>query len=331
MSIWNRESSKEATSQGNSPMQERWERQVLQDIALEGIKERRRARRWGIFFKLAFLAYLLLLVVLVRDWDFGLGGDPAPSAHTAVVRVDGAIAPGGDNSAQNIIRGLQNAFDHESTRAVVLHINSPGGSPVQSAQINDEVQRLKAMHPDIPVYAVADDMFTSGAYYLAVSADEIYVSPATLIGSIGVLFNGFGAEEAIQRLGIERRLYTAGENKAFLDPFSSADPDDVAWLQDLLDDIHQQFISAVRDGRGDRLNGDDSLFSGLVWNGEQGVELGLADGLGNLNYVAREVVGVDELRDFTPRRSFLDQFGSRLGSSVTNAALDALGGRQGLQ
>ena len=331
MSIWNRKSAAQAGQDGTMGMEARWEREVLRDVALEGIKERRRARRWGIFFKLAFLAYLVLLVVLARGWTFGLTPDPEPSAHTAVVKINGTIAPGGDNSAERIVRGLRNAFEHSGTRGVVLHINSPGGSPVQAAQVNDEVIRLREAHPEIPVYAVAEDMFTSGAYYVAVSAQEIYVNRATLIGSIGVLFNGFGADEAIERLGIERRLYTAGENKGFLDPFSAADPGDVAWIEDLLDEIHGQFVDAVRDGRGDRLTDNDNLFTGLVWTGSQGVELGLADGFGSIHYVARDLVGVEELRDFTPRRSLLDQFGGRLGAGFANALTDWLSGLHGLR
>ena len=331
MSIWSRRSASGGSDRGMSDMEQRWERDALRDIALEGIRERRRARRWGIFFKLAFLAYLILVLALARGWVTDFTAEPEPGAHTAVVRVSGAIMPGGDNSAERIVKGLQRAFADDGTRAVVLQINSPGGSAVQAGHINDEVRRLREAHPDIPLYAVAEDMFTSGAYYLAVSSDRIFVSEATLIGSIGVLFNSFGADEAMERLGIERRLYTAGENKAFLDPFSPADPEDVAWLGELLDDIHQQFIHAVREGRGDQLADDDALFSGLVWTGAQGVELGLADEFGSVHSVARDVVGVEELRDFTPRRTLLDQLSGRVSTAATNAVLEWLSGSPGVQ
>ncbi|MCC5856829.1 MAG: S49 family peptidase [Ectothiorhodospiraceae bacterium] len=295
---------------------ERWEREALRDIALEGIRERRLARRWGIFFKLLFLGYLFLVLALARGWVFG--PDPGPREHTAVVKVSGVLLPDSSNRAELVIRGLQAAFRDSGTRAVVLYVNSPGGSPVQASQINDEVRRLKEAYPEIPVYAVADDMFTSGAYYLAVSADRIFVDRATMIGSIGVIAQGFGVDEALDRLGIERRLYTAGESKALLDPFSPEREEDVAWIEGLLDEIHQQFIDAVRTGRGDRLADNADLFSGLVWTGQQGVELGLADDIGSLHSVARDVVGVEHLKDFTVRPNLLQQLGGRIGSSVMN-------------
>lgn len=294
----------------------RWEREALREIALEGVRERRLARRWGIFFKLLFLGYLVLVLALAQGWIFG--PDTGPSEHTAVVKVNGVLLPDSNNRAELVIRGLQAAFRDNGTRAVVLHINSPGGSPVQASQINDEVRRLKELHPDIPVYAVADDMFTSGAYYLAVSADRIFVDRGTMIGSIGVIAQGFGLDEAMERLGIERRLYTAGESKALLDPFSPEREEDVAWIQGLLDEIHQQFIDAVREGRGDRLADDDYLFSGLVWTGQQGIELGLADDIGSLHSVARDVVGVERLKDFTARPNLLQQLGARIGAGFAN-------------
>ncbi len=310
---------------------ERWERQALRDIALEGIRERRLARRWGIFFKLLFFAYLIFVLFAFRGVDFGLTSEATPAEHTAVVKVNGMLLPDGNNSAELITRGLREAFRNEGTRAVVMHINSPGGSPVQASQINDEVRRLKEEYPDIPVYAVAEDMFTSGAYYLAVSADRIFVDQSTMIGSIGVIAQGFGLEEAIEKLGIERRLYTAGESKAFLDPFSPEREEDVQWIQGVLDEVHQQFIDAVRTGRGDNLVENDELFTGLVWTGRRGIELGLADELGSLSYVAREVVGVDTVRDFTPRQNILQQLSGRLGSSIGERIAQMVLGEPGLR
>ncbi len=300
----------------------RWEREALREIALEGVRERRLARRWGIFFKLAFLAYLVFVLSLGRGWVFP--GDTGPSEHTAVVRVTGVLLPDSNNRAELVIRGLQSAFRDSGTRAVVLHINSPGGSAVQASQINDEVRRLRDAHPDIPVYAVADDMFTSGAYYLAVSADRIFVDRGTMIGSIGVIAQSFGLDEALQRLGIERRLYTAGESKALLDPFSPEREEDVEWIHGMLGEIHQQFIDAVKEGRGDRLADDPDLFSGLVWTGQQGIELGLADEIGNLHTVAREVVGAEHLRDFTVRPNLLQQLGGRIGTGLMNRVEELL-------
>lgn len=305
---------------------ERWERDALRDLVLEGVRERRRSRRWNIFFRFLFLGYLVLLLVLFRGFDFGLGADETQGPHAAVVKINGTLMADGANRAENIIRGLRNAFEDERTAGVVLHINSPGGSPVQSSQINDEIRRLRESYPDTPIYAVAEDMFTSGAYYAAVSVDRIFVDRGTLIGSIGVLINGFGVHEAMDQIGVERRLYTAGENKGFLDPFSEADPEDEAWTRSLLEEIHGQFIQAVRAGRGDKLSEDADLFSGLIWTGEQGIELGLADELGGLHRVVSEVIQVDEIRDFTPRPNVLQQFAGRFGASVGEKIVSGLFG-----
>lgn len=296
---------------------ERWEREALREVAQEGIRERRRARRWSIFFRLAFLIYLFLLLFAFRGLDLGLGGEREETGpHAAVVKVNGVIMADGTTRAETVIRGLRRAFEDSSTSGVILQINSPGGSPVQASQINNEIRRLKEKYPDTPVYAVGEDMFTSGAYYLAVSADKIFVDRATMIGSIGVLMNGFGFTDAMDKLGVQRRLYTAGDNKGLLDPFSEERDEDVAWIQGLLDEIHEQFIDAVRDGRGDRLSDDDSLFSGLVWTGEEGVRLGLADEIGSVHDVARNELDTDNLRDFTPRPSFFDRFAGRVGVSL---------------
>jgi len=309
---------------------ERWEREALRDIAMEGIKERRRARRWGIFFKALFIGYLILLLALTQGWVLA-ENDAAAGPHAAVVRISGAIMPDGPNRAENIIRGLRNAFENAQSNGVILHVNSPGGSPVQSSLINDEIRRLKELHPDKPFFAVAEDMITSGAYYVAVSADRIFVDRSTMIGSIGVLMNSFGFNEAINKLGVERRLYTSGESKGFLDPFSEEKPEDVAWVQGMLDDIHMNFIDAVKTGRGDRLSDDENLFSGLVWTGQQGIDLGLADEFGSLLQVARDELNTDEIRDYTPQPNVLQALANRLGASVGEKIVSSLTGQPGLR
>ncbi|MDN3518466.1 S49 family peptidase [Aquisalimonas lutea] len=294
---------------------DRWERDALREVALEGIRERRRTRRWGIVFKSLFLAYLVFVLVLAMDWFPGTS-ETVEGPHAALVEVDGAIMPGGQNDAETVNRALRRAFENSGVRGVIVEVNSPGGSPVQASRINEEIRRLKQQYPETPLYVVAGDMFTSGAYYLAVSADRIYVDRATLVGSIGVLMNGFGFHEAMERLGIERRLYTAGENKAFMDPFSEEDPEDVERIKALLDDIHGQFINAVQQGRGDKLADNDELFSGRVWTGARSIELGLADEIGTTQHVVRDVIGVQETRDYTIRPSLLERFGRGIGTAV---------------
>jgi len=304
-----------------------WERQALRDIALEGIAERRRARRWSIAFRLIFLSLFLLSFGLTQGWFNALIDGRAPGAHTAVVRVSGFIGAGGESSAEDVIGALRAAFNDTATQGVILHVNSPGGSPVHAAQINEAIAELRAAHAHVPLYVVADDVFASAAYYLAVSADAIYVNPATIVGSIGVLYNGFGFDRAIDTLGIERRLYTAGASKAALDPFSPVDEGAVAELQALLDEVHALFIDAVKAGRGDRLQASDEvLYSGRVWTGAQGVEIGLADGFGRIDQVAREVIGAERRVDFTPRRSLLDELVGRASYEVTHTLLRAWGG-----
>ncbi|WP_290652265.1 S49 family peptidase [Aquisalimonas sp.] len=294
---------------------DRWEREALRELALEGIRERRRGRRWGIFFKALFFGYLVLVLALALGW---LPGTTETTArpHAAMVEVDGVILPGGENDAETINRALRRAFSGEQSRGVILEVNSPGGSPVQANRINQEIRRLKEEYPDTPLYVVAGDMFTSGAYYLAVSADAIYVDPATMVGSIGVMMNGFGFHEAMERLGIERRLHTAGESKAFMDPFSEERPEDVERLQRLLDSIHEQFIEAVREGRGDKLTDDDTIFSGEVWTGPESIELGLVDDIGSVQHVVRDVIGVEHMRDYTIRPNLLERFGRGIGVAI---------------
>lgn len=302
---------------------DRWEREALREVALEGIRERRRSRRWGILFKALFIGYLFLILALVMGWFPGTSDTPT-GPHAALVEVDGAIMPGGENDADTVGRALRRAFADDESRGVILEVNSPGGSPVQASRINQEIRRLKEEYPETPFYVVAGDMFTSGAYYLAVSADQIYVDQASLVGSIGVLMNGFGFHEAMERLGIERRLHTAGEHKAFMDPFSEEDPDDVERLQGLLDDIHGQFIAAVQEGRGDRLADDDRIFSGDVWTGTESIELGLADEIGSVQYVVRDVIGVERTRDYTVRPNILERFGRGVGVAIGDTLAEKL-------
>lgn len=297
--------------------EERWQRDLLNRLAFASLAEQRRARRWNLAFKFSLLAYLIvvLLIYLPGEW-FEVDKD---EPHTALVEVRGIITDSSEASADRIVSGLRAAFENENTKGVILRINSPGGSPVQASYINDEVLRLREEFPDIPLYAVISDIGASGGYYVAASADKIYASQSSLVGSIGVLMNGFGFVEAMDKLGVERRLLTAGERKGFLDPFSPTKPEEVEHVQNMLKEIHQQFIDAVRKGRGDRLSSDESIFSGLVWTGERSVELGLVDEIGSSAYVAREVIGAENIVDFTPGRSFLEQLAKRFGASVAES------------
>ncbi len=299
-----------------------WEKDLIARIALAGLAEQRRARRWGIFFKSAALLYLVVLlgVLLVQP-----GAPLVPvEDHTALVDVKGVIADDSDANADRIVSGLRAAFEAASARGVIVRINSPGGSPVQAGYINDEIKRLKKMHPDKPVYAVIEDICASGGYYIAVAADAIYADKASLVGSIGVLMNGFGFTGTMEKLGVERRLITAGENKGFLDPFSPLQKAHVEHMRRVLKTTHQQFIRVVQEGRGDRLADDDRIFSGLIWTGEQGLELGLVDQLGSAGYVAREVIGAERIVDYTPKLSPLERFSQQLGATLGNVLAEVL-------
>jgi len=295
---------------------ERWEREVLRDIAAEGIKERRRARRWGIFFKSLLFIYLFALLAMSPSCQWRGFGGTTTGAHTAVVDVSGEIGADSPANADRIIKGLENAFAADGVKGVILNINSPGGSPVQADRVNRAITRLRKAHPDIPLYAVAGDICASGAYYIAVAADRIYANPASIVGSVGVLMNGFGFVDAMDKLGITRRLYTAGKNKAFLDPFSPVKERHVEHIHQMLDQIHQQFIERVKEGRGDRLADDDQLFSGLVWTGSRARELGLIDNYGSVDSVARDVIGAEQTVNYTPARSLLERLAERAGASA---------------
>ncbi len=298
------------------------EHEILRDLALEGVRERRRARRWGIFFKFLLSAYLLALLLMTPACEMLTSGDSTSRPHTAVVQIDGVIAPDAPASAARIIDALHPAYRSEGTKGVMLRIDSPGGSPVEAGRVADEITRLRDEHPDIPVYAVAGNLLTSGAYYIAAAADAIYADKASLVGSIGVVMGSFGVTEAMDQLGVERRLYTAGQDKGFLDPFSPVDEEQVAHVERMLDEIHQQFIDVVREGRGDRLEADDeTLFSGRFWTGERGVEMGLVDGLRGPGHVARELVGTEIMVDYTPRRNLVDRLSDRVGASVARTLI----------
>ncbi|MFA5627536.1 MAG: S49 family peptidase [Thiohalomonadaceae bacterium] len=301
-----------------------WERDLLNRLAFASLNEQRRARRWGIFFK--GLMFLYLFGLLLFMWPDGMGSRAGKTGqHTALVDLKGMIADGTAASADNIITGLRNAFADKRTAGVILRINSPGGSPVQSGYIYDEIKRLREEYPDIPLYAVVSDMCASGGYYVAAAADAIYANKASVVGSIGVLMNGFGFVDAMDKLGVERRLLTAGEHKGFLDPFSPSQPEEEAHIKGLLNDIHSQFTSAVKEGRGDRLRDDPSLFSGLVWTGEQSVELGLVDELASASDVARTVVGAEDIVDFTPRPHYFEKLAASLGTAIANGLGTVLG------
>ena len=296
-----------------------WERAVIERLAGAALQEQRRARRWGIFFKLLTFAYVTVIILMAVDW--GTRGQTS-GKHTALVEVSGVIAPGTDASAERVMAALQAAFKDENTQGVVVRINSPGGSPVQSNNIYEEMRRLRKKHPTVPLYAVVEDLGASGGYYVAAGADRIYVGRSSIVGSIGVRMDSFGVTGLMEKLGVERRLLTAGENKGFLDPFLPVDPTQRAHAQALLEDVHRQFIGAVRDGRGKRLKETPDMFSGLVWTGQKSVELGLADAFGSLDYVAREVVKAEKVVDFTQKENLAEKFARRLGAGAANAVLE---------
>lgn len=305
------------------PSGPQWERAVLEKVALAAIQEQRRSRQWGMFFKMMVLLYLFALLFIGMGW-FG-GSEASKGSHTALVDVSGVIAPGSMASADKVIAGMQAAFKDRNTKGVILRINSPGGSPVQAGYINDEIRRLRSKHPEVPLYAVVEDVCASGGYYIAAAADRIYVDKASIIGSIGVLMDGFGFTGTMEKLGVERRLLAAGKNKGFLDPFSPIQPEQTVHAETMLDDIHQQFISVVRQGRGKRLKETPDMFSGLLWVGQKSIDLGLADALGSLDYVAREVIKAEDIVDYTQQENIAERFARRFGAAAAET-LVKLGG-----
>jgi len=296
-----------------------WEREIIEKVALAAVTEQTRARRWGIFFKSLLFVYLFAVfgMAVYPKMKQNLGVDS--KYHTAVIDVVGAIAEDKDANAADIIESLRDAVKDKQTKGIILHSNSPGGSPVQSAYVYAEIRNIKKEHPDLPVYAVVSDICASGCYYIASASDKIFVNQSSLIGSIGVLMDGFGFVDIMQKLGVERRLLTAGAHKAMLDPFSPPKTDETKYMQGLLDQVHQQFIDAVKTGRGDRLKETPDMFSGLVWTGEAGVKLGVADGFGNDDYVAKEIIGAEKLVDFTQQGSMFEKMAGKLGASFGQA------------
>jgi protease-4 len=292
-------------------------------LAAEALIEQRRRRRWGIFFKFLTFAYITFLLVAFVDWKGRAELASGSKKHTAMVELNGIIAPGADASAEKITTALQAAFKDKNTQGVIVRINSPGGSPVQAQTIYEEMKRLRKKYPDIPLYAVVEDICASGGYFVAAGADRIYVNPSSVVGSIGVLMNGFGFTGLMEKLGVERRLITAGENKGMLDPFSPLDPKDKEYAQTLMKDIHQQFINVVREGRGKRLKETPDMFSGLIWTGAKSVELGLADGYGTLDSIAREVIKAEDIVDYSQKEGVAEKLAKRFGAAMANTLVES--------
>jgi len=302
-------------------------RDIINRLVFSSLNEQRRTRRWSIFFK--FLTFALLfgylavfMAALSKNEGLSKIGD---GPHTALIDIQGVISSTTQANADNIVTGLRDAFENKNTKGIILRINSPGGSPVQSGYINDEIMRLREKYTEIPVYAVIVDVCASGGYYIASAANKIYADKASIVGSIGVLMNGFGFVDAMKKIGVQRRLYTAGEHKGFLDPFTPEKKADKEHIQTMLASIHKQFIDVVKKGRGERLKESPNLYSGYVWTGEQSVEMGLIDGLGSSSYVAREIIGAEDIVDFTPKPSYLDQFAKQLGASFGASISAAIG------
>lgn len=293
-----------------------WERDAIVKLASAGLQEQRRARKWGIFFKFLGFAYFGILLFSLLGGVNKTGMSNISERHTALVDLSGVIAEGEEAGADNVVAGLRDAFENKNSAAVILRVNSPGGSPVQSAYINSEIVRLRELHPDKPIYAVIADICASGGIYVAAAADQIYANESSIVGSIGVITGGFGFVDAIDKLGVERRVMTAGEHKALLDPFSPVDEYEQQHIQTMLDELHQTFIDTVKQGRGDRLKDNPDLFSGLFWSGSKALELGLIDGIGSAGYVAREIVGEETIVSYTKKQDFLQRFADRIGSAI---------------
>ena len=308
------------------PTQTGWERELVTKLAQSNLNEARAKRRWSIFFKLLWLALAIAIFAAAMGWiGHGVSNSESVGRHTALVKLEGEISDGGKASAENINAALAAAFKDPDSVAVVLNINSPGGSPVQSARIYNEIKRLRKDYQDKPIYVVVDELCASGGYYVAAAADKIFVDGSSLVGSIGVIYQGFGADKAMEKLGLESRTVTAGENKAFMDPFAPMKPEHKAHLEVMLADVHQQFIKAVKDGRGSRLKENTpGLFSGLIWSGTKAIDNGLVDGLGTVSSVARDIVKAEDLVDYTVEENSLDKFAKRLGMSFGAGVMQAV-------
>lgn len=293
---------------------EAWERDVLTKLVMSTVQEQRRARRWNIFFRaltFLFLFFVLFTLNTSKTWE------PVPTGrHTSLVEINGEIGADKTANAEDIIKSLRAAFNDKNTAGVLIRADSPGGSPVQSGYVNDEIFRLRKAHPNVPVYAVITDICASGCYYIVSAADKVYANKASIVGSIGVLMDGFGFVDTMKKLGVERRLITSGKNKGFLDPFSPLKQQDVHHIQTILDQVHRQFIEVVKKGRGDRLHITKDLFSGLMWTGQQGIDLGLVDALRSPGEVARDVIGADKIVDYTHHPDYLERFAERFGAAM---------------
>ena len=308
----------------NAPNPANWERNVLEKLATEALSEQKRTRRTRTIVSLLWLAFFVMVFFALMGWLGNKRDASSTEKHTALVELKGVISADSKASGDKVISALQAAFKDKNTVGVVLRINSPGGSPVQAGYINDEIKRLRGKYKDIPLYVVVQDICASGGYYIAVAADRIYVDKASIVGSIGVLMDGFGFTGTMDKLGVERRLITAGANKGFLDPFSPVNAEQQKYAQQMVGEIHQQFISIVKQGRGKRLKETPDMFSGLVWSGEKSVELGLADGLGSLDSVARDVVKAEQIVDYTADESFSEQFARRFGSTAAESFFNGI-------
>lgn len=306
-----------------APLNVNWERATLEKLVMATVQERRSARRWGIFFKLSFLLLAFFALWSLYDFNF-TGTDELVGKHTALIEIEGSIEDEGSGSADVVIPSLGKAFADAESVAVVLRINSPGGSPVQAGAIVDEIVRLKRSYPNKPVYVVVDEICASGGYYIAAAADQIFVNKASIVGSVGVLMDGFGFTGSMEKLGVERRLLTAGENKGFLDPFSPQSDKHKAHAQAMLNEIHQQFIAVVRSGRGKRLKETPETFSGLFWSGAKAVDMGLADGFGTVESVARDVIKVEDVVDYTAHEGLPERVLKKFGAAVGQGAIKAI-------
>lgn len=309
-----------------NPQEAGWERNLVENLAQDALREKRRSRRWGIFFKSLTFAYLVALLVLwfPDKWSWSENA-MTPKQHTAVVDLSGVIASGEPAGADNVVEGLRDAFEDKNTKGIILRINSPGGSPVQSSYIYREIKRLREKYPDTPLYAVVSDVCASGGYYVAAAADRIYVNESSVVGSIGVLMSSFGAVDLMDKLGVERRLMTAGENKGILDPFSDFSEGQRDHVSRILEQLHQEFIAAVKEGRGDRLKVNEQMFSGLFWSGKESVELGLADAFASAGQVARDVIEAEEIVNFTPEENLWERLASRVGSAAMQSFTRIMG------
>lgn len=335
MSMDNQNNSIASSTQAEAPLRSvAWERETLEKLAFATLAEQRARRRWNIFFRFLFAGLILLGLALAFDYT---GADmEAVGKHSALIEIDGTIeSGGGSGSADSVIPALNRAFSDAAAVGVILRINSPGGSPVQAGIINDEIQRLRKAYPQKPLYVVVDEMCASGGYYIAAAADRIYVNKASIVGSIGVLMDGFGFTGLMDKLGIERRLLTAGENKGFMDPFSPVQPKQVEYARGMVNEIHQQFIDVVRQGRGKRLKETPEMFTGLFWSGARAVELGLADGFGTVNTVARNELKTDDIVDYTKHEGLpervLKKFGAAVGAGAGASLLGNAGARPALR